>query len=94
MIHHVTLRVLATNSGTGVLAFVLQAGFVARALRIENAFRTTGLVRIADVFGQTSAFTVVAYGVRAARRLSTRIKGRWHRNCNKENIGGKVTFTS
>lgn len=68
VIHYVALGVLAAYSGTRVLAFVLQACFVAGTFRIKDAFGTTGLIRITDVLGQASAFTIVAYGVWTTRR--------------------------
>lgn len=80
MVHHVALCILAAYSRTGILAFILQAGLVARTFRIQNAFGTTGFVRIADVLGQASALATIAYGVWTARGQSTRIRGRCY--CN------------
>jgi len=81
VIYHVASRVLAAYSGTGIFAFIFQAGLVAGTLGIEDALGTTRFVRIADVLGQTSALAVIAYGVRTARRESARIRGWWYCNC-------------
>lgn len=63
MIHYIALRVLAAYSGTRILAFVLQAGLVAGTFRIEDALGTTGFIRITDILGQASTFTIIAYGI-------------------------------
>lgn len=93
MIHHVASRILAAYSGTGVFAFIFQTILVAGTLGIEYALGTTGFVRIADVLGQTSALAVVAYSVRAARRESARIRGRWFCNCKDEAFALRI-YTS
>lgn len=95
MVHHVALCILAAYSRTGILAFILQAGLVARTFRIQNAFGTTGFVRIADVLGQASALATIAYGVWTARGQSTRIRGRcycnwWNDAALREWISGET----
>lgn len=86
VIYHVALRVLTADSRTRILALVPQARLVARALGIQDALGTAGLVRIADVFRQAPALTIVAHGVRAARGSSAWIGGRCCCNCDNVNI--------
>lgn len=53
MIHHLTEGIDATNTGTGITALFVNTGKIAAAVRVASTFRTTNLVGIAVVVGQT-----------------------------------------
>lgn len=72
MIVNLALRVNSACPHARVLALVVDAGFGMSAIRVLNTLRSTTLIRITGVIGQTSAgacaVTLFAYSVRAARR--------------------------
>lgn len=53
MIHHLTEGIDATYTGTGITALFVNTGKIAAAVRVASTFRTTNLVGIAVVVGQT-----------------------------------------
>lgn len=65
-------RIRSTNSGAGVLAFILDASFVAVAVIVCHAFGFAADVWVTEIFGQTTTGTntisFFANCVRAARR--------------------------
>lgn len=57
MIHHLTEGIDATYTGTGITALFVNTGKIAAAVRVASTFRTTNLVGIAVVVGQTLTHT-------------------------------------
>lgn len=55
MVNHLAVGILTTGSRARVLAFIANTCFVRRAVRIKDTLGSTALVRITDIFGQTSA---------------------------------------
>lgn len=57
MIDRGTVSVLTASPWTGVFAFIVQAGFVGRTVRVKNTLRPTTFVRIAYVVREASTGT-------------------------------------
>lgn len=57
MIDHLTEGIDATYTGTGITALFVNTGKIAAAVRVASTFRTTNLVGIAVVIGQTLTHT-------------------------------------
>lgn len=57
MVDNVATGVLTASTRAGVGTFVPDAGFVSRAVVVENALRSATGVRVALVFRQTGADT-------------------------------------
>jgi len=99
VIGHATFRIVTATIRTRILAAVADATLLLRTVSIEDAFRSTGDVRITDVVGQTltrsCSADVSAFGVQSARERRT--SGfRWLRHgcfpCKIELI--RLTFCS
>lgn len=72
MIDNLAFGELSADTGTWIFASRLYTSEKSRAIRIDDAFGSASLVRIADVIWQTrtrsSALLFLADGVKAARR--------------------------
>lgn len=73
MIGHTTFGIQATNARTWVHALLVDTGFVARAITVHHALRTTAAVRIAEV----ARLTRTGAGAVAFTALSIGAAGRW-----------------
>lgn len=75
MIDHRALSVLATHAGAGIHAFVSHAHQVGRAIGINDAFGSTGQVRIADIaigaLANRDSVSLPTYCVRTALEIRT-----------------------
>jgi len=60
-------RVLTADPDAGIHALVVRASSIVRTVGILHAFRSTFSIRIASVFGYTTADTITASGIGSTR---------------------------
>jgi len=68
VINYIAYGILATSSRTGVNTLAAMTSLIPRTVGIENALGSAAGVGIAMEFGQASADSSVALGIRATRR--------------------------
>jgi len=83
VIGHATFRIVTASIRARILAAVADATLLLRTVSIEDAFRPTRNVRIADVVGRTLTRSctadVSAFGVQSAReRRTSGFRWLWH----------------
>lgn len=75
MVRDTAVRISSTSAGAGVTTLLLLARLVRGAVRVADAFRTTRLIRVAEMVGQAlagadavpfAAYSIGATGIRFA----------------------------
>lgn len=83
VVHHLTFGVLSTCSRTRVLTLIADTSAVRWAIGIQQAFWTTSLIWITEIFGKTRAGTgsilFPTYRIRSTWTGRTRLLGTFHR---------------
>lgn len=77
VIDDVAFRVNAACARARIATLAQHARPIARAIVIDDAFRSAARVRIAEVLGRARADPVVATGVLAARRRIASVRSWW-----------------
>lgn len=76
VVRHAALGVDATGARAGIDTFVTNAALITRTVVVQNAFRSTRAIRVADIVGRTRArhgqALLFAIGIRATRMKVTR----------------------